>query len=98
MTQDTVRYIVHTKNIDYDTARCIRKTQQLYQSALGFIMGVCVSHWDEIEGSGQYEGRAMVERLIHGTRNRTAVYRDFDRLFPNFPCYLRRDATARPIR
>ena len=31
------------------------------------------------------------------TRNRTAVYRDFDRLFPNFPSYLRRDAIARSI-
>ena len=97
MAQDTVRYIVHTKNIDYDTARCIRKTQKLYQSALGFIMSVCVSHWDEIEGLGQLEAKTRIESLIHGTRNRTAVYRDFDRLFPNFPSYLRRDAIARSI-
>ena len=97
MAQDTVRYIVHTKSIDYDTARCIRKTQQLYQSALGFIINVCVSRWDEIEGLGQLEAKTRIESLIHGTRNRTAVYGDFDRLFPNFPCYLRRDATARAI-
>ena len=97
MAQDTVRYIVHTKSIDYDTARCIRKTQQLYQSALGFIIGVCISHWDEIEGLGQLEAKTRIESLIHGTRNRTAVYRDFDRLFPNFPSYLRRDAIARSI-
>ena len=97
MAQDTVRYIVHTKNMNYETARCIRKTQELYQRALDFIIDVCVSHWDEIGDLSQLEAKTKVERLIHGTRNRVAVYGDFDRLFPNFPCYLRRDATARAI-
>lgn len=97
MAQDTVRYIVHTKKMNYETARCIRKTQELYQGALDFIINVCVSHWDEIGDLSQLEAKTKVERLIHGTRNRVAVYREFDRLFPNFPSYLRRDAIARAI-
>ena len=97
MAQDTVRYIVHTKNMNYETARCIGKTKELYQMALDFIIDVCVSHWDEIGDLSQREAKTRVEGLIHGTRNRNAVYGDFDRLFPNFPSYLRRDAIARAI-
>lgn len=96
--QDAVRYVVHTKGIDHRTSRCIRKTQRLYHQALVFIIGVCVEHWDEIENLSQLAAKSKVERMIHGTKkNATTDYPDFDKLFPKFPTYLRRDAVSRAI-
>ena len=96
--QDTVRYIVHTKGINHKTARCIRKTQRIYCDALVLIIGVCVDHWDEIKNLAQLAAKTKVERMIHATKkNTTPDYPDFDKKFPKFPTYLRRDAIARAI-
>ena len=96
-TKDAARYVVHTKNITQQVSRFIRMTTDLYHQAVDYIINVCVSHWDEISVLSSLERKTNVEKLIHGTKNRKALYSSFDKMFPKFPSYLRRDAIMRAI-
>ena len=96
-SKDVARYIVHTKGISQQVSHYIRMTSDLYHAALNYVINVCVSRWDEIRGLDTLNAKTYVESLIHSTKNRSALYPSFDRLYHKFPSYLRRDVIMRAI-
>lgn len=69
----------------------------IYRSAVDYCIQVCLQHWDEISlTKTSNQKQQYVERIIHSTKNHTAIY-NFDRKFYKFPSYLRRAAISEAI-
>lgn len=71
-------------------------TVDYYRDVITYITEVVLAHYDElaaIEGViASHLRQVEIESLIHTTKTNTAAYKEFDRRFYKFPCYLRRDA------
>lgn len=65
-------------------------TIKIYRRALKYIIKIVEENWSDIKSLQGKERNNFVEDLIHKTKDNTPVY-DFDKEFPNFPCYFRRE-------
>jgi hypothetical protein len=75
----------------------LKQTVVIYRSAVDYCIQVCLQHWDEISlEKTNNQKQQFVERMIHSTKNHTAIY-NFDQKFYKFPSYLRRAVISEAI-
>ena len=73
-------------------------TITIYRKALSFLIPIIASEWDVISiAKSPKERKTLVEHLIHSTKDNTAKYPEFDKLFYKFPSYLRRAVISEAI-
>ena len=72
-------------------------TLKIYQKTVSFLIDVVIDHFDDIADLSMNYAQSYIEHLVHATKLNQPVYDDFDRLFPQFPSYFRRDAIIRAI-
>ena len=84
--------------------RIFDHTIRIYRDAVRYLMDIVSLHYEEISGIEASNGatagqrrQGFVEKLVHGTEKRPAVYKTFDQRFYKFPSYLRRDAITDAI-
>ena len=80
-----------------DEHRPFLDTIGIYQDALSFLIDVADEHYGEIRNFASQKAMAAVERMVHSTSSRKAIYPSFDIRFPKFPSYLRRAAIFEAI-
>ena len=88
-----VSYSVELKH----NLNAVNNTVLIYRAAVNWLLGPVKDHYEElrlIERS--LERQQFIERLVHSTKNRKAVYA-FDECFFKFPSYLRRSAITQAI-
>lgn len=75
----------------------VSSTVSFYRKAVSYLLVPVLEHLKELrEISGSMKRQQYMERLVHGTKSRVAVY-DFDRRFYKIPSYLRRSAITDAI-
>lgn len=75
----------------------VKRTTVIFNDAIRYITDVSFENWESISSiKGQLSRKTYIERLIHSTKNRKAVY-NFDQRFYKFPCYLMRAAIAEAL-
>lgn len=75
----------------------IKRTTVIFNDAIRYITDVVFENWDSISSlKWQLSRKTYIERLIHSTKNRKAVY-NFDQKFYKFPSYLMRAAIAEAL-
>ena len=67
-------------------------TVAIYQEAVSFLIEAVNEHYEDIKGQPSQKAMTAIERLVHSTSRREAVYPSFDIRFPKLPSYLRRSA------
>ena len=72
-------------------------TVTVYQEAVSFLIGVAEDHFEEVGMFQSHSAMALVERLVHSTARRQALYPSFDTRFHKLPSYLRRAAIMEAI-
>ena len=80
-----------------DEYRPFLDTIGIYQDALSFLIDVADGHYGEIRNLASQKAMTAVERMVHSTTSRKAIYPSFDIRFPKFPSYLRRAAIFEAI-
>ena len=80
-----------------DEYRPFLDTIGIYQDALSFLIDVADEHYGEIRNLASQKAMTAVERMVHSTSSRKAIYPSFDIRFPKFPSYLRRTAIFEAI-
>ena len=75
----------------------VKRTTVIFNDAIRYITDVSFENWESISSlKGLLSRKQHIERLIHSTKNRKAVY-NFDQRFYKFPCYLMRAAIAEAL-
>ena len=75
----------------------VKRTTVIFNDAIRYITDVAFENWESISSiNGLLSRKTYIERLIHSTKNRKAVY-NFDQKFYKFPCYLMRAAIAEAL-
>ena len=73
-------------------------TITIYRKALSFLIPIIESEWDVVSTiKSPKDKQQLVEHLIHSTKDNTAKYPEFDKLFYKFPSYLRRAVISEAI-
>ena len=73
-------------------------TITICRKALSFLIPIIESEWDAIADIKSADVRqSIIEHLIHSTKDNTAKYLEFDKLFYKFPSYLRRAVISEAI-
>ena len=88
-----VSYSVELKH----NLNAVNNTVLIYRAAVNWLLDPVKDHYEElllIEGS--LKRQQFIERLVHSTKDRKAVY-PFDECFYKFPSYLRRSAITQAI-
>ena len=88
-----VSYSVELKH----NLNAVNNTVLIYRAAVNWLLDPVKDHYEElllIEGSLMRQ--QFIERLVHSTKDRKAVY-PFDECFYKFPSYLRRSAITQAI-
>ena len=80
-----------------DEYRPFLDTIGIYQEALSFLIDAVEEHYDDIKELSSQKAMTAVERMVHSTSSRKAIYPSFDIRFPKFPSYLRRAAIFEAI-
>lgn len=74
------------------------ETVNIYREAVDYLIVVVNDNWSDIKRLGDMLSRkSFVEKLILKTKSNIPVYKDFEKRFYKFPCYLRRSAIADAI-
>ena len=80
-----------------DGYKAIKRTIVIYNDAINYLVKPVQDNWDNISKiDGSLKKMNYVEKLVHSTKNRKAIY-DFDEKFYKFPVYLRRSAITKAI-
>ena len=72
-----------------DEYRPFLDTIDIYQKVLSFLIDVADEHYSEICDLTSQKAMTAVERMVHSTSSRKALYPSFDIRFQKFPSYLR---------
>ena len=72
-------------------------TIDIYQEAVSFLIDVVNEHFDEARTLPSHKAMTLIEKLVHSTSSRDALYPAFDIRFHKFPSYLRRSAIMSAI-
>lgn len=84
-------YAVEIKNVN----KIFRETINIYKNAVSFCIKAFENEWDTLSSIEDTNRKYNVaEHLIHSTKENSALYVDFDRLFYKMPSFLRRNAIA----
>ena len=76
----------------FHNLNAVSQTVSFYREAVNYLLTPVKDHLAELkEISGSMKRQQFIERLVHTTKARKAVY-DFDVCFYKFPSYLRRSA------
>ena len=75
-----------------DEFTCFLPTIRIYQDAVNFLINVCNENYALMKDFPSQKAMTVIERLIHSTSARKAVYPSFDKIFHKMPSYLRRQA------
>ena len=78
----------------------MRSTAAVCLEALKLCVDIFLGEWDylktfpSVPGKGVVHKKRVADLLIHGTKDNTAKYPEFDERFPRFPSYMRRAVIA----
>ena len=75
-----------------DAFKVFPDTIAIYQNVVSFLIDVVNEHYANVCGLPSQKAMTFIERLVHSTSTREAVYPSFDIRFHKFPSYLRRSA------
>ena len=75
-----------------DAFKVFLDTIAIYQDAVSFLIDVVNEHYDTIRFLPSQKAMTFIERLVHSTSTREALYPSFDIHFHKLPSYLRRSA------
>ena len=67
-------------------------TVSIYQGAVSFLIDVVNEHYVNVCALPSQKAMTFIERLVHSTSTRKALYPSFDIRFHKLPSYLRRSA------
>ena len=90
---EQLSYGVKLKNM----TRCLDPTIRVYRDAVRYLTEIALLCYPEIRLLPSKLAMNHVEKLVHGTKNRKAVYPEFDKRFYKMPSYLRRSAIMTAI-
>ena len=80
--------------------KLMKRTAELCRNALGFCTEAFLSEWGYLSSlpaaqkAGVMSRKRAADLMVHSTKGSTALYPDFDRLFPYMPAYTRRAIIA----
>ena len=80
-----------------DAFKVFLDTIAIYQNAVSFLIDVVNEHYDTIRSLPSQKAMTLVERLVHSTARRQALYPSFDTRFHKLPSYLRRAAIMEAV-
>ena len=80
-----------------DAFKVFLDTIAIYQNAVSFLIDVVNEHYDTIRSLPSQKAMTLVERLVHSTSTRKALYPSFDIRFHKLPSYLRRAAIMEAV-
>ena len=69
-------------------------TLKYYRSVVRYLVDIVLIHYDEIKDLSSNSAQQYIEHLVHGTKNRKAVYLAYDKRFYKFPSYYSRSAIS----
>ena len=72
-------------------------TVNIYRNAVKYLIPIIVKYYDDINQLSSKDAVMYIEKLVHGTSSRKAVYHSFDKRFYKFPSYYRRAAISNAI-
>ena len=72
-------------------------TVTVYQEAVSFLIDVVNEHYVNVCGLPSQKAMTFIERLVHSTSTRKALYPSFDTRFHKLPSYLRRAAIMEAV-
>ena len=72
-------------------------TVTVYQEAVSFLIDVVNEHYVNVCGLPSQKAMTFIERLVHSTSTRKALYPSFDIRFHKLPSYLRRAAIMESV-
>lgn len=75
-----------------DAFKVFLDTITIYQNAVSFLIDVVNEHYVNVCGLPSQKAMTFIERLVHSTSSRKALYPSFDIRFHKLPSYLRRSA------
>ena len=75
-----------------DVFKVFPDTIAIYQNAVSFLIDVVNEHYAKVCGLPSQKAMTFIERLVHSTSTRKALYPSFDIRFHKLPSYLRRSA------
>ena len=89
----TSSYQVKLHNVNH----ALDATVDVYRNVVRFLLPVVYKHYDIIKDMHSNGAMMYIEKLVHATSSRKAVYPSFDKRFYKFPCYYRRSAISNAI-
>ena len=75
-----------------DEFKVFPDTIAIYQNVVSFLIDVVNEHYANVCGLPSQKAMTFIERLVHSTSTRKALYPSFDIRFHKLPSYLRRSA------
>ena len=75
-----------------DAFKVFLDTIAIYQNAVSFLIDVVNEHYVNVCALPSQKAMTFIERLVHSTSTRKALYPSFDIRFHKLPSYLRRSA------
>ena len=80
-----------------DAFKVFPDTIAIYQDAVSFLIDVVNEHYVNVCGLPSQKAMTFIERLVHSTSTREALYPSFDIRFHKLPSYLRRAAIMEAV-
>ena len=80
-----------------DAFKVFPDTIAIYQNAVSFLIDVVNEHYANVCGLPSQKAMTFIERLVHSTSTRKALYPSFDTRFHKLPSYLRRAAIMESV-
>ena len=80
-----------------DAFKVFPDTIAIYQDAVSFLIDVVNEHYANVCGLPSQKAMTFIERLVHSTSTRKALYPSFDIRFHKLPSYLRRAAIMESV-
>lgn len=77
--------------------KVFRNTIKIFRSAVKFLIGVVLEHYEELSDLSNNEAQRHIETLVHSTSSHSASYPSFDKKFYKMPIYFRRNAISTAI-
>ncbi len=91
----TLSYGIKFKTGCSESNTIFNNTISLYTKAVEFLCRMIDAEWSTFCGLTTEKAVILGEQLCHITKDRPVVKYDFDKKFPDMPCYLRRSAISK---
>ncbi len=87
------KYLSYSVEIK-DEYRCFYDTVYMYRKAVSSLVVIFNAVYDSLKHLSGNDLKNSLDKLIHGTSKREAVFKSFDKTFHKFPSYFRRSAVS----